>query len=81
MMMNKKRLLKNEFPDAKLNSTYEDGKTYTQGEIKIFTNLEDEIKFTSDDEIILHDTLLKEYNDFIKERNSVIAEDDEMNLD
>jgi hypothetical protein len=75
-MKNGIRLIKDEFPDVELLAEYPDGRTYISNGVKVFTNLKDEIKFTSVDEMVLEDTLLQDFNNFVKQRNLGIEDDD-----
>lgn len=78
--MNKKRHI-NDFPGAKLIKTYDDGQTFECDDIKIFTNLEGEVKFTSVDEMVMTETLLKDFDNLIKERKGIDSSDDEEELE
>lgn len=74
--MIKKRHIK-DFPGAKLIKSYDDGQTWECDDIKIFTNLEGEVKFTSVDEMVMTETLLKDFDNLIKERKGLFSDDDE----
>lgn len=74
--MSKKRHIK-DFPGAKLIKSYDDGQTWEYENIKIFTTLEGDVKFTSVDEMVMTETLLKDFDNLIKERKGLFSDNDD----